>query len=649
MADGLWLGVWLFLTGAPQQGPTQPPPVPPVVAVSVIVTAPRAPSGQTVLDAETLGALAGVALDEKLRTVAGFSLFRRSSSRATNPTTHGVTMRGLSASGASRGLVLLEGIPLNDGFGAWVTWTRVPGAALDRVDVQPGPSADLFGSDALGGVVRLQAIRPERAQGLLSGALGSHHTRMIDASAGTRLDRVTVFGAASYLETAGTIPLEPASAGPVDRPADAAWWNGFGRATTAGSGRRWSLYGYGGRDTRGNGTVAQRNRMAGGTVAGAFEATTDTSTLAARVSVSPNRFDQTFTAVAAGRVSESVTNVQRIESTTTRAVVEVGRSWTRGYAIVRGAANWAAADFSETRATGTTTSHLVDNSEGVSAQAAWTGHAAVTIGVGARVEWRAAPVSGSARDRAQVGRVTVRWQPTPAVGLQGSASTSHRWPTLNELSRGFRVGSAVTLANPDLEPERARSVEGGATLQGARGRVSLTAFHTVVADAIANVTLPSLTGIVRQRRNAGDAVASGAEILTEVAVGDWARVTGGLVLVDATFRRSQEPAIDGRQLPQVPRVSGTVAAFVGTGALSGSLLVRSVGHQFDDDRNAFRLAPATTVDGTITARLGRLRVSVVVENALDARVETGRTPLVSLAPGRAARLGLSLSFGGFRR
>jgi hypothetical protein len=41
--------------------------------------------------------------DEVLRTVSGFSLFRRTSSRASNPTTHGVTMRGLSASGSSRG------------------------------------------------------------------------------------------------------------------------------------------------------------------------------------------------------------------------------------------------------------------------------------------------------------------------------------------------------------------------------------------------------------------------------------------------------------------------------------------------------------------------------------------------------------------
>ena len=59
-------------------------------------------------------------LDDQLKTVPGFSLFRRTSSRVANPTTQGLTMRGLSASGASRGLVLVDGIPLNDAFGGWL-------------------------------------------------------------------------------------------------------------------------------------------------------------------------------------------------------------------------------------------------------------------------------------------------------------------------------------------------------------------------------------------------------------------------------------------------------------------------------------------------------------------------------------------------
>ena len=52
-------------------------------------------TGTTVIPASTLATIPAVTLDEALKSVSGFSLFRRSTSRASNPTTHGITMRGL--------------------------------------------------------------------------------------------------------------------------------------------------------------------------------------------------------------------------------------------------------------------------------------------------------------------------------------------------------------------------------------------------------------------------------------------------------------------------------------------------------------------------------------------------------------------------
>ena len=57
--------------------------------------------------AELLTSAAGT-VDDALRNTPGFRLFRRSSSRVSNPTTQGLTLRGLSGSGASRTLVLAE-------------------------------------------------------------------------------------------------------------------------------------------------------------------------------------------------------------------------------------------------------------------------------------------------------------------------------------------------------------------------------------------------------------------------------------------------------------------------------------------------------------------------------------------------------------
>ena len=125
--------------------------------------------------AEVLTSAAG-AMDDLLRYTPGFSLFRRSSSRTANPTTQGVTLRGVSGSGASRTLVLTDGVPLNDPFGSWVYWNQVPQAAIDRVEVLRGTTGDLYGADALGGVVQLLTFTPgaPRVRAFLDG--GSHDT-----------------------------------------------------------------------------------------------------------------------------------------------------------------------------------------------------------------------------------------------------------------------------------------------------------------------------------------------------------------------------------------------------------------------------------------------------------------------------------------
>lgn len=54
------------------------------------------------LSSTDLSMTAATTLDDALRQVAGFSLFRRSGSRTANPTSQGVSLRGVGASGASR-------------------------------------------------------------------------------------------------------------------------------------------------------------------------------------------------------------------------------------------------------------------------------------------------------------------------------------------------------------------------------------------------------------------------------------------------------------------------------------------------------------------------------------------------------------------
>src|SRR4030095_12193010 len=112
-----------------------------------------------ILNSKALTTTAAVTLDDALRQVAGFSLFRRSGSRTANPTAQGVSLRGLGGSGASRALVLADGVPLNDPFGGWIYWDRVPRESISNVEVLEGGASHLYGSTALAGLIDISTKR----------------------------------------------------------------------------------------------------------------------------------------------------------------------------------------------------------------------------------------------------------------------------------------------------------------------------------------------------------------------------------------------------------------------------------------------------------------------------------------------------------
>src|SRR5204863_6808066 len=113
-----------------------------------------------------------VRLDDMLRQVPGFTLFRRSGSAYANPTTQGASLRGVGGSGAGRVQVLQDGMPLNDPFGGWIAWGRVPRASIERLEVLQGGSG-LYGPSALAGVVQILTRPPAEAGTLAEGSAGN--------------------------------------------------------------------------------------------------------------------------------------------------------------------------------------------------------------------------------------------------------------------------------------------------------------------------------------------------------------------------------------------------------------------------------------------------------------------------------------------
>src|SRR5256885_15685054 len=133
---GLLISLWFA---------TQSSVLSPQSSDSITVTATRTetklsdtPSSVVILNRDAINNSAATTIDDALREVPGFTLFRRSGSRSANPTSQGVSLRGIGASGASRALVLDDGIPLNDPFGGWIYWGRVPRAAIDHIEIVRG-------------------------------------------------------------------------------------------------------------------------------------------------------------------------------------------------------------------------------------------------------------------------------------------------------------------------------------------------------------------------------------------------------------------------------------------------------------------------------------------------------------------------------
>ena len=160
-------------------------------------------------------------MDDRLRQVAGFQLFRRTSSWVANPTTEGTTLRGLGSTAASRTLVLSDQVPLNDAYGGWIHWSEIPALAIRDVELMRGGASDLYGSSAIGGVIDVVPViaEPKFNYGLnLAG--GTEDTSVGDGLLVGGLRRWSGLGAVSLFRTGGYILTAPEFRGPVDVPSD---------------------------------------------------------------------------------------------------------------------------------------------------------------------------------------------------------------------------------------------------------------------------------------------------------------------------------------------------------------------------------------------------------------------------------------------
>jgi len=639
---------------------------PAVINERVVVSAPktyeeRVPptsSSQFNVGSHEIATAGALTIDDVLRQVPGFSLFRRSGGLTTNPTAQGVSLRGVGASGASRALVLLDGVPLNSPFGGWVYWNRVPRVNIENVSVQNGASSSLYGSGALGGVVNIISdTRWGTGLDVLASA-GNKDTAVTSFSGGKIFGDWGIVAAGEALHTNGYMLVPKNQRGAVDAAAGTGDLGGSVTVSNVAHGfsfLRVSSFG----ESRDNGTPVQVNDTRISSIDLGVDSTLPkVGPVLVRLYGSSETFNQNFSAVAADRNSESLTNRQRnpsqqlgfvFQATPNVGYHQVLRTGVEGREV-RG--HSAETTFNNSRVTAFVDAGGRQRSIGVFASdsvylGSWQ------FGFGGRVDhWlntrgfsNRTPVVGTPTVNLFADRTETAFSPRfwltkrfdNGVEVSASAYRAFRAPTLNELYRNFRVGNVVTNANADLRAERLTGGEAGIGFHQLDERLFVrgNVFWSDIDDSIANVTLTTAPALItRQRQNLGAIRARGVELSAVMKFTYRWEVSGEYILTDSTVLRfPANPGLEGLMTPQVPRHQFNFQVMYNGENWLVSTQGRFVSRQFDDDQNLLPLEKFFTLDAEVTRRISeKLRLFVAFQNLTGSRYEISSTPVFTVGP-----------------
>jgi outer membrane cobalamin receptor len=653
-------------------------------AEQITVTAYRSPLGELqspvitrLLDQTALQTTAPVTMDGQLRTLPGVELFRRSSSLVANPASQGISLRGLGSTSASRTLVTLDDVPLNDPVGGWIHWEEEPSLAVHSIEAVRGGASDLYGSSAIGGVVNVQLARPTTSVTEVRSSYGGLGTFEEDLRAQGKHGPWGGALAAEDLGTDGYIQEAPWQRGPVDTASNVHAQNGLLLGEYDRDSRRLFARFSGFNEDRANGTPYQKNgtRLWRYATGADWQGPHDGSA-ALRLYGSTETFHQTFSSITNTPNPANPTCSLRCGETPSRYAVipdnELGAAAHWNQPLGAGLLLLAGADVHDVR--------IWDREQTFGATAAITQVDDHQRDSGLYVELMAVrrdwTVAASARedwfqnyDGRQLQKTASGWTATatqppqfdqrvfdPRLGVSrkiganwavsASGFRAFRAPTPSELYRSTQVGNQLTKPNGSLLSERATGWETGVASQRNWGTVRLNWFDTQVNRPITAVTLNAKSSpILLMRENLGQIESKGISLDFELAPRRWLTVDGGYQYAHATVTRGSQDV--GNWIPEVARNLATlnVRAFrPKLGELS--LQSRLSGRQFDDDVNVNLLHGYFRMDAFASHDLwGHVQVFAAGENLFDRTIEVAKTPTTTLGARQTVRAGILLRVG----
>ncbi len=615
-------------------------------------------------------ARAGQRLEALLSEIPSLQQFRRSDARTANPTSQGITLRGLGGNASSRALLILDGVPQADPFGGWVSWPGYDAVRLSEIRVRRGGSvAD--GPGGIAGSIELisdTGIIAERGQSFadsdyVKADLAVSSLQDVSARAATRqkLGQGTAGISASYARGRGFIPIVKSQRGLADRRADYEQGGIALRAVaplSASTELQASVRAF--TDSRERGLDFSENENSGVDASARLVKREGDWQWSATGYVQLREFSSEFGAVSADRRTVTPTLDQFATPSSglglrfeirppvgNRAELRLGGEWRRAVGETRERFTFVAGAPTRLRTAGGQTDIF-----GGFAELSLEPIEELTLSAGGRLDrWQIADgfrrevnIGGAVRsdDRFAdrdgtewTARVGFGWQADEGLTLRGSAYRGWRLPTLNELYRPFRVGADATAANEMLRPERVKGAEAGVRFADRIVDLGTTLFWSRLDGAIANVSrgqgpgnfpgvgFVAAGGIYRQRQNLDAILSKGVEIDASFYLTSAVRIKLGYAFVDAKVRAFGAAAqLNGRRPAQVPRHFGNASLAYNDRTFRAEAMLRYIGKQFEDDANSRILSDALTADLAFGYQLSdRLALELRGENLFDAQVE----------------------------
>ena len=597
------------------------------VATGSAQSAHALPLATSTLDRSAISLSQASSSDGLLRQLPGVDRDRGSSAFQN----YGLARVSFSGAGTDRGVVLVDGVPAQDGFGGQIDWQAYPTDEIVRAELLRTAGSALYGSGAVGGVLELSTFGPQTGAGTVPAgalALGAGTNAQSDdsllASAGIG-PTVGVSIAGVHRELAYR-DLPPAYSTPIDTAAISQSDSEHLRARYA-SGRTTVdgavLYGddsqYEGRPNYDFNRYVRQENVAATQRIGALLAK---GGYYVRDTTVDNLSDQFPTAPGVQRYHQHVpTDENGFYGTLTASpgtsdfVILVDQKRVQGQSQQNGPT-----DLLQALGTG------VALYQGVGFQATLRSkHAEILLGGRAdRVRYddlalETVTAGKPAFDDVaghEVGalspRAALRYDLTPRIALRVSSGGGFRAPYLNELVRGFNVGAVVMAPNPELVPERSRTDGEGLDVLLGAGRLALDFVQTRVNDAIAFETI-SRTLMRRENLDRTQTDGETLELTEPVAACTRLRVSGTLQNPRVV---AGPAAIVGKQLTFVPNASATVGIDAGgPGPISYSLNGSYLGQTYYDDLNTQPLGATLLFGATVRAALpGGSTATLTAEN-----------------------------------